>query len=475
MSNTNNIANENDFSQLKKRFDAWDPIVSHDGWNNLETDLKEYVHLNNNWNSWDVNVNNSVAGWDKLDSELDQIQELNSEFDAWEPAFSASSWDRINEELNVSVPEFAAVLDEQLVSSFDAWNPESNDNWTALNDELSIEVVEARLSSSVTTVWKWTDTMNYVAALVAIVCCVLNINDGVKKINTFESKVFTTSMTRVYPGEQKSHSNNQITSVNRISTNGFVAEIPPNSNDVVYSETDSNVDLVSIDENRIENTPVQNSEEDVVEVESPTQLKLNPLRMTLEEKNVIGLFLPIRKTPYHHWTIHVGMHSAWFRETGESDRLTTVIPKVGATVELSYKIRIRGFQLHNNLGVAQFNQKSGKYINGRHLQSDQKIQAIQFASNLAYSRDRWTFFAGPMFTKFMNGVEERSKVITKVYNFKQIHAGVTAGIDYQLVYNANTGRHLSVGAQYQFTPNIVGENAQFQKLNVVRLQMKYSF
>lgn len=178
--------------------------------------------------------------------------------------------------------------------------------------------------------------------------------------------------------------------------------------------------------------------------------------------------------PIQHWTIQAGTQLSILQERNR-ELLTSTMPRFGMAADVSYRHRIQSFQLIHALGMSQYSQGAGKYINGRYCNTDQHINTLQFSSSLAYTYKRFTFYGGILLSRMLSGLEQKNDAVTQVYNFNQVQPGFTGGIDFRLTTLRRTGQTISLGSQYQWLPSLSTQKTSFENIQGIRFQAKFSF
>lgn len=406
--------------------------------------------------------------------------------DIWPDLDESLSLDAVWNRVDVSLTETAA--DEWLRESHDEWSPVmENDQWNHLNDSLSLENVWTGLNQSlnqpVTTripYWKL-----IAASFVAV----------------FFTHYFSDS-----PVPHESYGSlTQSSDVQSKNGNTPVADKTAGSNgNTTGSFGQSGIsgdDDELVVNNEFNELPVQNQ---VIAPDEPVQKPEHQREHPVEqitgnpetnESNTTDVTeeidpLEIRKwkapeefltprdfivaRPYHHWTVQMGTQLSVLKERDQA-AFTSTVPRFGMAADLSYRHRVGPVQLIHAIGMSQYEQVAGKYINGRYSNTDQQINALQLSSSVAYTSGKFTFYGGLLFSKMLTGLEQNNYTITKVYNFNRLQTGFTGGIDYRLVSFPNSGKHISIGAQYQLLPSYKGEKTTFENIHGIRFQAKFSF
>jgi hypothetical protein len=178
----------------------------------------------------------------------------------------------------------------------------------------------------------------------------------------------------------------------------------------------------------------------------------------------------MKPAAYH---VRVGTQLALLNEK-EGSPFNNFFPRAAWTFDLGYTKRIRGVELGGALGVTQFAQESGKYINGRYFNSSQKLNTFQVSATIGKDLGRWTVYGGIQMNKLLFGIEERSNMVTNIYNSDQWNLGATAGVDI-LMNQFENGDHFDLGVQYQYIPHMRSSNAVFNDVQGLKFQLKFAF
>lgn len=406
--------------------------------------------------------------------------------DIWKDLDESLSLDAVWNRVDASLTEKEAGTDEWLREAHNEWSPViEKDQWARLNDSLSLENVWTGLDQSldqpVTTripYWKL-----IAASLVAVFFTQyfsdapvsrdtngLLTQEGIIAEKIDPSGVEKTGNTDKNPfgSVEQQHI---IRRVDLIVNNG--SDPSPEEDHVIAQDQlgqtpeQQNAQVV---ERIVENPETKESNTTV------DNQQIDPLATRMwkapEEFLTPRDFMVVR--PYHHWTLQMGTQLSVLKER-DQEAFTSTLPRFGMAADLSYRHRVGPVQLIHAIGMSQYEQVAGKYINGRHSNTDQKINALQLSSSVAYSYGKFTFYGGLLFSKMLSGLEQNNSTIIKVYNFNRLQTGFTGGIDYRLVSFPNSGKHISIGSQYQLLPSYKGEKTTFENIHGIRFQAKFSF
>jgi hypothetical protein len=205
-----------------------------------------------------------------------------------------------------------------------------------------------------------------------------------------------------------------------------------------------------------------------------TVQKLSAIHPDMSAGELVRLKLcdhPIFSKP--SWTIQLGTQLSILSENDQSE-LTNTLPNFGIAADISFNKYVGNVRFSQSLGFSQYAQSNGKYINGRYLNTNQRLNTVQFTSTVGYDWKRLNVYGGFMFSRLLSGMEENQTKVTNVYTVNSIQLGLTGGIDAK-VKQFNNGSSLSLGAQYQWIPKLESSNVTFENIQGVRFQTKFSF
>jgi hypothetical protein len=428
-------------------------------------------------------------------------QWLSSSFENWEAGEpSGALWEQIEESVAVdavwervteSLQHEEHAPDQWIAASHENWNPgEANDGWSKLNDAISLEQVWTGLNQSLNQpvatrvpIWK------LIAASITAIFFSGHFSDA-PAVHT--EPQHSTELAFVLPQTQTtdvkrtvdfadvslttddqssvnvSDSNQQIT----INQQRFQAQSPENGTRVDQQQSPlltNSGELPSTNvaqEEKVERSDILTDLADPKLTALPSDWQLNP--------DVVGPRKFDIKPPFHHWTVQVGTQLSILQERNQS-LLTSTLPKFGLAADLSYRHRLGSVQFIHAIGMSQYSQAAGKYINGRYATTNQRINAFQFSSSIGYNYKRFTVYGGILVSKALNGLEVNNTAITQVYNVDQLQVGFTSGVDFRIASFPNSGKHISIGTQYQWLPSYSGSKASFENIQGLRFQTKFSF
>lgn len=411
----------------------------------MSDDLKYRDFLQHSLSDWDAGM--PLDGWDKLESDLRFEQQ----------------WQRLDQSLD----ETQDV--NLLAESFQEWNAGNHmDGWSRIEDELSRERVWNKLNVSLDQVESnsipW---LKYVSSCAAAILISFFL-----PVQELDNKALHSNKddVRLVNDDVKS---NQTAQVNQV---------------VVLAEKTVNKDYINpvlpVIPDEIKNQP-KNGLLAVNHVANVLQLDATPSvgnPELLDPKDIVAyhlsmpadrdpLLFPIMKpSPYH---VRVGTQLALLNEK-EGSPFNNFFPRAAWTFDVGYTRRISAIEVGAAIGVTQFAQESGKYINGRYFNSSQKLNTLQVSATVGKDLGRWTVYGGVQVNKLLFGIEERSNMVTNIYNSNKWNLGATAGVDV-LLNQFNNGDHIDLGVQYQYIPQVRSSNAIFNDVQGLKFQLKFAF
>lgn len=423
--------------------------------------------LNHSWESWDTG-SPSDAVWEELEASV----------------VSETLWNRVNASLEAE--EHSA--DKWIVASHENWEPANRtDVWERLNESISLEQVWQGLDHSLNrhayrpSYWKLA-----VASVVALLISTHFTDSPVRGTSVPEQEWLTLSNTSSPASttvvEKEATPSVQLNQ--ELSNNGFIALTPvlqPQSPEL----TPSNPEIVpnrSLQAAQRSLLTTGRTDWSTLAVTPAEELLLPSLAFRTDvfpsTWNNLNAALAVHNTerpmPFNHWTVQVGAQLSILQERDQA-LLTSTLPRFGLAADMSYRHKVGPFQLIHSIGVSQYSQSSGKYVNGRHLITNQQVNAAQFHSTVGYTYKRFTVYGGFLVSKMLNGLEQNDNTVTKVYDFGRLQAGLTAGVDVRLLTFPRSGNQISFGSQYQWIPSAGGAKSSFENIQGLRFQTKFSF
>lgn len=428
------------------------------------------------------------------DAPHNRASRIKDAFEQWDAGVPTDSWDALDEAL--SVEKVWSRIDASIVAgehapgdwirgSYNAWDPEIEaDGWERLNDAISLENVWEELNTSLSApVATRIPFIKLIAATAAMLFAVSTLNDMPVVSGPHDAAPATAGISKQYirssyHGIVDSFSNGPEAVKNeQAGPQHIVAAVP------VISGSDPQ-ELLMPDPS----LPAQQAPEivpgapETQAAASSEEADNEPFSEVylLERKplnNPVALLMAgnwKRTERLSPWALQVGTQLSILEETDQS-RLTTTLPKFGMAADLSFRHRTGPVQLIHALGMSQYSQGSGKYVNGRYRNTEQRLNTLQWSSAAGYNYRRFTVYGGVLFSRVLNGLEQNQSKVTKVYEFSSIQLGATGGIDMRILSFPHSGKAISVGIQYQWIPSPEGKSQSFENIQGIRLQGKFSF
>jgi|GEM_PF-5200309 len=454
---------------------------------NLNNSNREFKSLQKSFGNWDTGLPSSDV-WENLEADL---------------AVSAV-WDRLDETLEAN----GSSADKPLVEAYENWSPNnSGDGWSKLEEQLSRERVWTRLNTTlsypITTSIPWMKmaAASLVFVFVAFYTDRYPVADSAQKsLFAFNTSVIgvdsATPDTRQIAQSDKAGNAASTEGTNLVAVNEvkgpaeqkanaqkqlLVANANNQTNRGVENNTlNTNQNLAQNNHTVQPNEPQNNT---VLTSKEETNSTLDDLAALDElgrkeitvQPGVIGdfEFLPYKSPFKPRFSALVGGQFAFINEKDRS-AFSSSIPSMGIAADFQYHLYSGKFRFTQDLGFSQYAQSNGSYVNGRYMNSNQKLNTIYLMSAIGYTFKGVTVYGGISVNRLLNGYEESRTTITNVYNSKKLQVGATAGIDYHFTPFRNKTA-LGLGMQYQFVSRMKSENAVFNDIQGVKLQIKYSF
>lgn len=453
---------------------------------NLNNSNREFKSLQKSFGNWDAGLPSSDV-WENLEADL---------------AVSAV-WDRLDETLEAN----GSSADKSLVEAYENWSPNSSgDGWSKLEEQLSRERVWTRLNTTlsypITTSIPWVKmaAASVIFMFLAFYTDRYHISDNQQQV----SFAFNTNGNGMNPetsgNRQIAQSNadentSSLDETNPVATNEVVNPIagqkttaqkqlvlantnnPANNEDLENNTFNANQNLVlnnAVQTNQSQSNAVVTSNEETTANDLADLDKLGRKEIVVQP-GVIGdfEFLPYKMPFKPRFSVLVGGQFAFINEKDRS-AFSSSIPSMGLAADFQYHLYSGRVRFTQDLGFSQYAQSNGNYINGRYTNSNQKLNTVYLMSSVGYTFKGVTVYGGIALNRLLNGYEESRTTITNVYNSKKLQLGATAGIDYHFTPFKNKTA-LGLGMQYQFVSRLKSENAVFDDIQGVKLQIKYSF
>lgn len=456
---------------------------------NLNNSNREFKSLQKSFGNWDAGMPSSDV-WEDLEADL---------------AVSAV-WDRLDETLEAN----GSSADKPLVEAYENWSPNSSgDGWSKLEEQLSRERVWTRLNTTlsypITTGIPWVKmaAASIIFIFLAFYTDRYHISDNQQHV-PFAFNTIENGMNSEISGNSQiaqsnaSENSSSLEEANPVSANEVVNGVAgqktntqkqwmvANANKTTNQRGIENKAL-NVNQNLTQNNTVQTNESQnntVLTSNEETATNLNDLadldklgrkEIAVQPGGVIGdfEFLPYKSPFKPRFSVLVGGQFAFINEKDRS-AFSSSIPSMGLAADFQYHLYSRRLRFTQDLGFSQYAQSNGSYVNGRYMNSNQKLNTIYLMSTVGYTFKGVTFYGGIALNRLLNGYEESRTTITNVYNSKKLQLGATAGIDYHFTPFKNKTA-LGLGMQYQFVSRLKSENAVFDDIQGVKLQIKYSF
>lgn len=420
--------------------------------------------LKRSWDTWDAGSPSNTV-WEELEASV----------------VSETLWKRVNASLEAE--EHSA--DNWIVTSHEHWEPANQtDVWERLNESISLEQVWQGLDHSLNqhahrpSYWKVA-----VASIVALLISTHFMDSPVQETSTATVQsslsVGSTTPATAQNGQQSSdvlpddlQPNGAVVAVTPAPNQHDENRDIPQKNTPVRSLLASNRSLLSV--GRKDWSALTASEKEDQSLPSLV-FRTDVFPSSWSNLNAaLAVHNGERPMPFNHWTAQVGAQLSILHERDQA-LLTSTLPRFGLAADMSYRHKVGPFQLIHSIGVSQYSQSSGKYVNGRHLITNQQVNAAQFHSSVGYTYKRFTIYGGLLVSKMLNGLEQNENTVTKVYDFGRLQAGLTAGIDVRILTFPRSGNQLSFGSQYQWIPSAGGAKSSFENIQGLRFQTKFSF
>lgn len=421
---------------------------------------------------------------------------LNRSFDEWdagEPA--ANLWTELDESLSMesvwsrvgqSLTTEEHLEDRWIADSHESWNPQpEKDGWAKLNDAISLEQVWVELNETLgqpvatrIPVWK------LLAACVVALFMTRRLNDmpalrnkattpqSDRTIAATAPEVELSAVLQLPEPATADHSSD-VQAVHATVGQRRNAPLHPQAEQPIVQE--SVAEVVHPEDGSMPGENLADADPEAAAITE--EVPVDPLDKRLwsypTELLHLDRSLFSGPAPIQHWTIQAGTQLSILQERDQAS-LTSTMPRFGMAADVSYRHRIGSLQLIHALGMSQYSQGAGKYINGRYCNTNQLINTLQFSSSFGYSYKRFTFYGGIILSRMLSGLEQKNDAVTQVYNFNQVQPGFTGGIDFRLA-TLRTGQTISFGSQYQWLPSVNTRKTSFENIQGIRFQAKFSF
>lgn len=399
-----------------------------------------------------------------------KLTPLQSAFENWEPTeVSNAVWERLEEsiaiesvwnKLDQELTAVEASKDHWLKSAHANWNPAApSDGWEKLSDDLSREVVWDQLAVSLAhPVATRIPLLKMIAATIALVFSTFYLADVAFDLHPIYAS--ERAKTRLNQENQQTASevveHTDATTVSN--TTGYKASD--------FDKLDDNSQIVQND--NLVHAPTNQS----VDVEPLSNLVAIEPSFIVPELNRLG---NVPSTHFLHptWTVQLGSQWSFIGENNRS-AFSSAMPKLGLAMDVSYSRSLGNWRFTQSAGFSQYAQNNGRYVNGRYLNTNQRLNTFQLSSSVGYELNRFHVFGGIMVARLLGGLEENKSQVTNVYTVSELRMGITGGLDYR-IKDFKNGMMLSAGAQYQWIPKLESSNVVFENIQGLKLQTKISF
>lgn len=401
---------------LRQSMNDWEAGLPQDGWDKLESDLR------------------FEQQWQGLDQSLDEAQDVNvmsESFQEWSAGNHMDGWSRIDEELS-----------RERV-------------WNKLN--VSLDHVESNAIP-------W---LKYIASCAAAV--LISFFLPVQELDNNESHSAKVDSLLV-GGEAKPNQTNLVNEGQVLTQHPTIGKLDNSLPTVVADDIKNQQKNGLLAVNHVANVLKLDVASSVGNPELLDPKHIAALYLTIPSGRDPLLFPIMKPSPYH---VRVGTQLALLNEK-EGSPFNNFFPRAAWTFDVGYTRRIAAIELGAAIGVTQFAQESGKYINGRYFNSSQKLNTLQVSATVGKDLGRWTVYGGVQMNKLLFGIEERSNLVTNIYNSNKWNLGATAGVDV-LLNQFNNGDHIDLGVQYQYIPQVRSSNAIFNDVQGLKFQLKFAF
>ncbi|MCC6700267.1 MAG: hypothetical protein IT221_02015 [Fluviicola sp.] len=416
---------------------------------------------------------------------------LKESFDTWDAGSPTDMWDELDASLSVekvfqrldaSLEAEGSSAYQWLKAAHNDWSPATNsDGWERMQEELSRERVWNRLNSTlatpVSTQMPW---LKMAAASILFVFVSFYFSNAVQKVDRNELTTDSNISSIADQQQDDVQSTTPVVAVNNEDQQQFVNTNPQQYRNYLINnklpqnqlfenneqnETNQTVELHLTENGTISNTIILNDSIDRIGVIQP-QLSDNASLATLRDVKL----LPVRQP---NWSVQLGTQVSLLNERN-TNSFTNALPKAAFVADVAYTMHFGRFFVSEGLGFSQFAQTSGKYINGRYFNTNQKLNTLQLSTLGGVRFGRTSMYTGVVFSRLINGFEEKQNSVSNVYNASSIQLGLTAGFNCRVKQFTN-GSQIGVGMQYQYMPRLKSSNVEFNDLQGLRLQAKFSF
>lgn len=422
----------------------------------------------------------------------DGLRQSFHEWDGGNP--SPELWDDLEAELSVHAiwSGLSEVLendhnlsDNTILDAYENWSPnQTADGWSKLDEQLSRERVWTKLSQTLSfpirTTVPW---LKMAAASLLFISLAFYTDFVTPDYQRPEMGSSNLPVNQLYvDASNESKENNSLELIARNQLEKQVANQPTNATEK-QQLTDVNLiensqkffDKYEIsDEVAISNAKTTAKSYDLAFEQIPN-LASKSANFDVSQID-LGDFtlIPREKIDFRpRFSAQVGGQFSFINEN-RREQFTSSLPSMGIAANFQYHFYSKFFRYTQDFGFSQYVQTNGNYINGKFLSTYQRLNTIYLSSAVGFRMNNLTVFGGVSANYMINGYESNSRYITNVYSSNRVQLGAIAGLDYHFSPFKNKTA-MGVSAQYQFVSKLKSGNTQFNDIQGVKLQIKYSF
>lgn len=399
---------------------------------------------------------------------------LNQSFNDWDAGFPSDelwldleaelSADAVWSNLSESIENDHQLSDETLFQAYEKWEPNpSYDLWSKIDEQLSRERVWIRLTKSLLSIETVTPWMKMAASTILFVLIAFFIDQSTTKFpKTWE---ITHALQSQQVGKNQSihaHTAQQ----NVVENAGKNLDIPTRNYEKPHLASSDNTSVQ-------EHTNAQQTSNALIAFDEIESIPAKHITLTQNHPTDFT-WIPQTKTNFKpRFTISVGSQCTFINEDRKRV-LNSSLPSMGVSADFQYHAYVKQVRFTQSIGFGQYAQSNGRYLNGRYLNSLQRLNTLYLATAVGYKFNHITLFGGVSLSKLLNGYESNRMYITNVYNSKSVQLGALAGIDYHFKpFKNNTA--MGLGLQYNYVSKLKSGNTQFKDMQGINLQVKFSF
>lgn len=408
--------------------------------------------LQDGFANWDAGVPSENV-WDELEADL----------------VTEAVWSKVSKSIDTTVPPQSTFK-----QAFEEWDVAvENDGWSKLNDSLSRERVWVRLSSTLSIpVSLPTSYLKIAASFLIFMFTSFHVTNSSLdnrdlQVTNLEEKTPSTDviMNQVIL-------NDNVTNSIIVENNTFENSTENNANRVDNNQIDGSV--IAQVQNNLNTNNAEKSDQEANAIRTIDEFSIDPLfglALNHSAEDIPAYDFNRAKEP--SWFVSTGSQFALLREV-KNGPLTSTVPRIGAIGEIGHTFNKNRFFMTQSLGFSQFTSEKGRYINGRYLTANQKLNVAQAKVQFGYSFNHIRFNVGVNANRIFSGYESQGQTISNVYDVPQIKLGFSGGFEVKLKTFKNKD-NISVATNYQFIPKLVSKNAEFESIEAINFQLKYAF